>query len=112
MTYQCLGHLGTQYKQLLLTEMLSQEECAKNTSELFQDLRGIHFKIVQNECTDYSWKRHFNEQLQALCLIWSIGPRYPTASLPHSDIHAKIVSTGDGCHYAQGSGGKRGERPS
>lgn len=110
MTQQCLGHPGTQYKQLLLTEMLLQGECARNTSELFQDLRGIHFKIVHNERTEYSLKRYFNEQLQTLCLIWSLGPRYATASLLHPDIHAKIVSTGGGVvmHKALGERERKG----
>lgn len=45
--------------QLLPQEFfqLLQKECTKNTSEIFQDLRGAHFKIVRKESTEYSFKR-------------------------------------------------------
>lgn len=32
---------------------------------MFQDLRGIHFKMIQKESMAYSFKGYFNEELQA-----------------------------------------------
>jgi hypothetical protein len=44
------------------TGMLLQEACAKNT-EIFQVLRGIHFKVGQKESTKHSFESYFNEWL-------------------------------------------------
>ena len=32
---------------------------------MFQDLTGIHFKMIQHESMEYSFKGYFNEQLKA-----------------------------------------------